>query len=403
MSSVPLLSRVAQTLSHDDPDAHFRRQNSTMSMLGSCFILFDVWKQVRNDGFSIFNQLISAISVCDLFFSLGFILATVPLPPNNEFGEDNGIKGANGSDATCKLQGFMIQFGLTGVFYQISLSTYYLLVIYFGWSERRVVKVARYLHLPLVVGLLLALAGLPLYENCFWVCYIPPKPLADSAKNIIIFSHLPIGLAVGVTSVNMVAVYAKVRRQFAASRQWRMSHRIRVGGEGDALAVDSAQSAPKGIFQRRWECIRASWEQRSSLNGSGQPQPPNTRISMEQELFWQCLFYLGAFYISFTFLLLSQLEKQRFNKPLWVFIMIFAPLQGFWNFSTYFRPKVARYYQAWRLQRWQRANEKRCESTSTTGNRTSCVTATHANSGRTRDVVGVRDVEDDQPSGRDNT
>lgn len=51
------------------------------------------------------------------------------------------------------------------VLYQISLSTYYLMVIYFGMHESKIRKYTCVLHIPLLVGLALAFSGIPLYGN----------------------------------------------------------------------------------------------------------------------------------------------------------------------------------------------------------------------------------------------
>lgn len=50
-----------------------------------------------------YNQILFGISFFDLFSSLGLALATLPVP------EELGVYGAKGNEATCKVQGFMIQ------------------------------------------------------------------------------------------------------------------------------------------------------------------------------------------------------------------------------------------------------------------------------------------------------
>lgn len=54
-------------------------------------------------------------------------MSTAAVPMINDLGEDTNIYGAAGNEATCKTQGFLIQLNFTALFYNISLSTYYLL------------------------------------------------------------------------------------------------------------------------------------------------------------------------------------------------------------------------------------------------------------------------------------
>lgn len=51
-----------------------------------------------------------------------------------------------------------------GAIYQVSLSTYFLLVIRYSFQELRLRKLSKWFHLPFLVGLTLACAGLPLYQ-----------------------------------------------------------------------------------------------------------------------------------------------------------------------------------------------------------------------------------------------
>lgn len=87
-----------------------------MSLLGSAWIISDVVRHYRRRRFTLFHELISAISICDIVSSIGWMLSTAPIPQTNKYGESTGVVGASGTEATCTLQGFMIQFGLGGKF-----------------------------------------------------------------------------------------------------------------------------------------------------------------------------------------------------------------------------------------------------------------------------------------------
>jgi len=90
------------------------------------------------------------------------------------------VFGARGSTQTCTAQGFFAQIGVSSVMYNASLSTYYLLVIRYGWPESRIVKVEPLLHaIPLIFGFATMIAGLflQLFNYGVWDCWIAPYPL----------------------------------------------------------------------------------------------------------------------------------------------------------------------------------------------------------------------------------
>ena len=368
-----------------------------ISILGSSYILWDIllrkwWRQCsRTTGrpssssttnLAVFQQLLTVISICDLSGSIGFLLSTIPMPKYNQYDELTGIEGAVGNDATCTFQGSLIQFSLTGVLYQISLSTYFLLVIYFGWSESRVRKVLYYLHIPLVVGIGMTVAGIPFYESLVWICWVAPPPFADDYWNIVLFGILPIGLAAVVSTINLLAVYLKVRKQFAAGNRWRISSQLastrRAGrrrgrnvsssiptSTSPSSAFDQQQSTHTSRFTRSTHSsdtnTDSSYADHTSLRTgttAPRPQAPRTRASLDHELFWQCILYLAAFYISWTMIVLGLIEKYQNHHGLWVLISFFAPLQGANNFLVYVRPKIGHAYRQWKLDRWKKQLEK---------------------------------------------
>lgn len=70
------------------------------------------------------SQLVLGMSLFDIIGAIAWMFSTAPI--NSDF-----VYGAAGTEATCKTQGFAFQLGFTSIFYNVSLSTYYLL----GTSE----------------------------------------------------------------------------------------------------------------------------------------------------------------------------------------------------------------------------------------------------------------------------
>jgi hypothetical protein len=213
-----------------------------------------------------------AMSVFDIFSSIAWALSTLPIP-EYEFGETSGIYGAKGNEATCTMQGFFIQLGYTSIFYNMSLSFYFLFVVRYGVRESQLKKQQLWLHIPaLIVGVALAFGGIPVYGNALWGCYAPPPPLAKIHYNIVISAA--ICTANAILTVNMVLVYLAVRKQMIAARKSRMSWM-------DRDVSSSGVDASDGSFQPRRRAM-----------------PEMVIQKMERQTFWQALFYLAAFYLT---------------------------------------------------------------------------------------------------------
>ena len=188
---------------------------------------------------------------------------------------------------------------------------------------------------------------------------IAAPPMTDTYIQIFIFGLIPIIVTAIVTFVNMTMVYVKVRRQFAAGKRWRLS---------------------RAISRRR--------KQSQSTDPGARPPRPTTRVSLDHDLFWQCVLYLGAFYTTWIFMCMAQVERLADNQLLWSCICVFAPLQGFFNFLVYIRPRILKVYRAWRVRRWDR----RYRSSKSTQPTHILASATQ-NTGETDIPVGVKEAE----------
>jgi hypothetical protein len=67
------------------------------------------------------------MSIFDVIGAIAWGLTTAPIPMYSKYGTPSSIYGSIGNNASCKAQGFFIQLNFTSIFYNITLSTYYLL------------------------------------------------------------------------------------------------------------------------------------------------------------------------------------------------------------------------------------------------------------------------------------
>jgi len=256
------------------------RTMAVLSFLGSLFILIDATKTQKNRK-KLFHQLMAALSTFDIFGSIAYAFTSLPMPA------DDYIVGSKGNTATCIAQGFFIQIGTISCYINVSLSVYYLLVIKMGKREQQMKKYRMWLFVcPITVGLAFAFAGIPFYDNMILWC--------NNAASW--WPEIPVALAILIATVIMTIVCCDVYQKEKASARWRSGH-----------------------SQRRAE----------------------NRIS--KKVFWQSFWYLIAFYFTWPAYLALQYSwasgKAFSRYGLIVFAGTTVPLQGFFNFIVYIRPR----------------------------------------------------------------
>jgi hypothetical protein len=136
---------------------------------------------------------------------------------------------------------------------------------------------------------------------------------------------VPICAAIAIATVNMLLVYRAVRQQMITARKWQF------GG-----AAKQQQQVTKSPLARNADVSGKSFEPRRPERG------PQTAIqTMERQVFWQALFYLGAFYLAWPILLASNLNEEAGGVyPFMIATFTLAPMQGFLNFLVYARPRI---------------------------------------------------------------
>jgi hypothetical protein len=218
-----------------------------------------------------------------------------------------------------------------------------LFVVRYGVRESQLKKQQLWLHIPaLIVGFALAFGGIPVYGNALWGCYAPPPPLAKIHYNIVISAA--ICTAIAILTVNMVLVYLAVRKQMIAARRSRMSWMDRDVSSSGVLPTNP--DASDVSFQPRRRAM-----------------PQMVIQKMERQTFWQALFYLGAFYLTWPILLapaIIQNGREGDKYPFTLTVLILAPLQGFSNFLVYARPRILKRIQ--KLRRRQRTSHDNSSS-----------------------------------------
>ena len=136
-----------------------------MSILGSSFIMYEVLKNPKKRGMAYHLQML-ALSIADFLFSTACFVYNWPAP-------DSGW---------CTANGFLyLLTGTPEAMLSAGVCVYYLLIVYFAWSEEKILRYQRVLIiLPIIWGLITAI--LPLAQGMInpipatgW-CYLEPAP-----------------------------------------------------------------------------------------------------------------------------------------------------------------------------------------------------------------------------------
>jgi hypothetical protein len=138
---------------------------------------------------------------------------------------------------------------------------------------------------PCLVGVGLALVGIPHYQYLFFGCHIPPPPLHKNRWLINIFSVIPILFALTVTSFSMLLIFLRVRKTDQASNKWRY----------ETYLSNNAASGSSSVLPREGGAVVSS----SSARGmSGRRRITRRGGQLSNAVGWQAFFYMLSFAVA---------------------------------------------------------------------------------------------------------
>lgn len=279
---------------------------AALSILGSSCIIAEVLVDHGQKKGRAVPRLLLSMSISDLFFSFAWFLTTWPSPVGTNY-----VWGAKGTTATCTAQGFFIQLGwIATPLFNISLSLFYLLMIRYNWSERKLNRLEPWVHGTIwALALGTAIMGIPLtlYNNSWEICWIDsyPQECRDSFRHGttdctrgdnawiygLAFTIFPVWMCIILSIVFMALIFMSVRKTEKRSMQY-------------------SSRPPSNSRRRRVAC--------------------------------QALWYIGVFLVTFVPDTVSALLY--FINDYWffwldIFAYFFLPLQGFLNFIVFLRPR----------------------------------------------------------------
>jgi len=267
-----------------------------LSLLGSGWILYDiVWAGRKRELPQPYSRIILCISIFDFLSSASLGLSTWPIPRGTD-----GVYGAVGTTQSCTAQGFFGQLFIGSLFYNMMLAIYYLLIGKYKFSEEEITR--RYepwMHLSAITfTVAVAVAGLPLrwYNNANLRCgHAPQNSDGEPNTSIYIIPAIILVLIIAVVTISMIKLTISIRKEEK---------------EFVELKRNDGSNSERFLY--------------ASVN-----------LQRSRKMFFQAVFYLGAFYLTWwapianIFVLVISGKSYFF---LMLAVVTFAPLQGFFNF-----------------------------------------------------------------------
>ena len=285
--------------------------SGTVSLIGSVILIRMALMAQRRKA--TYNRLLIGLSFMDIVHAVSWGLQPILIPKSDD------RVWSLGNKQTCTVAGFFVQLGSSVFLYNGALTMYFLVTIVFGVSEKKATQYAEpWLHgvpigYPLITAIVGACIGLYSSLQLGSLCWIGEYPQGcedDEETECIstilawIYTGVPaMGTLIFLVVANIV-IYLKVRKTMGRTRRFSMSstnsatrHRA-----DKQVAVQSTLYVMACIMTLVWSVMLRTLE--------------SMGVHRENESDVILLLFLGQF---------------------------FYPLQGFWNFLIYLRPRYLRW------------------------------------------------------------
>jgi len=329
------------------------------------------------------------MSFIDVIVSSAWFFTNLFVPSSID-GEVINYPLALGNDASCHAQGFIVQFSISSILYNASLSYYYLLVKY-NYKPRQLQKVEKWIHIiPITYGFVTATVALCLdsYNFAVWDCWIAPGPNDSPKKRSFdrmlqwAFYFGPLWCAVLFAAFNMIQVFENVRNKEKEASEWIMKkngeaithNEETTNGSGSAFRFSGSRSlhnnenndnssdednpndTPPSLPLRNGSLMGSNGHSVLSNRDEDDIDKSYQRVSVSsstgsvtmkctKRVAKQGLMYVGAFVLTFMFPTVSRIIEISGNTiPPFLIVLsgTFIPSQGFFNGLVYFRLRFIR-------------------------------------------------------------
>jgi hypothetical protein len=324
--------------------------SGTLSLLGSSCIIWMLLADKRKLK-SVKYRFLFALCLCDIVNSLWFIFFSLPIPKGTP-----GVWGAMGNYASCNAQGFFLQFGIIGSFYNGALSLYFYKSLCASMNDERIAKTyEKRIHIGCVVwplGTAIAAWQQDLYSYGGIGCWIAPEPLRCHRRDDVdcirgehayvyawLYTGIPLVLLCVYIVYAMTMIYMKVKEISRKAERWS------IGQVGASISFN--QSSGMNIKDEYPHARSQTTEiasQRGSITGNGRDNRSRSRYAERtREAAWQAFLYVIAYVVTHMWaFVVVNIELGGGTTPSFLILMenLFWPLQGFANVFIFLRPRI---------------------------------------------------------------
>jgi hypothetical protein len=324
--------------------------SGTLSLLGSSCVIWMLLAENRKKLKSVKYRFLFALCLCDVVNSLCFMFFSLPIPKGTP-----GVWGAMGNYASCNAQGFFLQFGIIGSFYNGALSLYFYKSLCASMKDEQIAKkYEKWIHFGCLVwplGTAIAAWQQDLYSFSGIGCWIAPEPLRchrrddidcirseDAYIYVWVYTGIPLILLCLYIVYTMGLIYMKVKEVSRKAEKWSM-------GTVGASIVSNVQSPDRNIndesLQTRTQTSEVT-SQRFSISGSDN-RGKSRYAKRTQEAAWQAFLYVIAYVVTHMWaFVVVNIELGGGTTPSFLIIIqnFFWPLQGFANVFIFLRPRI---------------------------------------------------------------
>lgn len=276
---------------------------------------------------------------------------------------------------------FFNQLLLGSPLYNLMLAIYYLLIGKYNKSDEDIVKYEKYMHIIAnTIAISIAVAGLPLtlYNNANLWCWIAAYPEGSEGFNghengdieckrghgawmyRWIFFYAPLWAIIVAITFIMILLTQSIRLEekhyieLMRCEDYPSNSNINNNNspdsnlrptEGVEESTETKSSRQSNIRRPIPEERAIGNEESATTNASSssnyiRPAPPPQEFKLERsrKMFYQALFYVGAFYLTWWAPTINRLIQMANGESYYFFMLataVFAPLQGFFNFIVY--------------------------------------------------------------------
>lgn len=301
-----------------------------LSIVGSGLIINDNLIMDREKTKKVYNRLLVTMSFYDIIAGCAIFLSTWPIPSSAL-----NVSFNVGNTQTCVAQGFFIQFGIITPMVNMCLTVHYLLVIRYSWSEDQIRKRAEpWFHmipLTIALGTDFASIGLDLFNKANLWCWIAAYPPGCTQTFQSSATNPPTCQRGDNASIYQIVFFYGI--------VW--------------FVIFFVMAAMFGIYFTFRQLDKANAKYAGS-QVTARTSGAKKKVSKSKMVAMQAMYYVGAFYLTFLFATLNRMVQLIWDHDSFALLLlhaIFFPLQGFWNYLIYIRPRYIKYRQQKRRER----------------------------------------------------